>query len=131
MENGFLLYSMKQKQEEIAKITFEETIKSVMTSEKYIGVILEEYSGADKYRILIYNLKGKKVLEQDLNFDYDTVQLTNTDIIFSSELYCHIIRLNGKKKFEMIFDQPISAILPCDGNRKYYFISDYSIRRFN
>lgn len=127
-ENGFLLYSMKEKQEEIAKITFDEAIKSVMTSEKYIGVILEEYSGADKYRVLIYNLKGKKIFEQDLDFDYDMVQLTNADIIFSSELYCHMIRLNGKKKFEMVFDQPVSAVLPCDGNKRYYFISDYNVQ---
>ncbi len=128
MENGFLLYSMKQKQEEIANIVFEKTIKSVMTSNQYIGVILEEYSDADKYHLLIYNLNGKKILEQDFDFDYDNVQLTDTDIIFSSELSCHIIRLNGKKKFEMTFDQPVSAILPCDGNRKYYFIRDYSVQ---
>ncbi len=56
------------------------------------------------------------------------MQLTDTDIIFSSELSCHIIRLNGKKKFEMTFDQPVSAILACDGNRKYYFIRDYSVQ---
>ncbi len=128
MENGFLLYSMKQKQEEIANIVFEKTIKSVMTSNQYIGVILEEYSDADKYHLLIYNLNGKKILEQDFDFDYDNVQLTDTDIIFSSELSCHIIRLNGKKKFEMTFDQPVSAILPCDGNRKYYFIRDYRVQ---
>ncbi len=99
-----------------------------MTSNQYIGVILEEYSDADKYHLLIYNLNGKKILEQDFDFDYDNVQLTDTDIIFSSELSCHIIRLNGKKKFEMTFDQPVSAILPCDGNRKYYFIRDYSVQ---
>lgn len=128
MENGFLLYSMRQKPEEIANITFEETIKSVMASNQYVGVVLEEYSGADKYHLLIYNLKGKKILEQEFSFDYDTVQLTGNDVIFSSELYCHIIRLNGKKKFEMTFDQPVSAVLPCDGNRKYYFIRDYSVQ---
>ena len=39
--------------------------------------------------------------------------------------------LEGKKKFEMTFDQPVSAILPCDGNRKYYFIRDYSVQEIH
>lgn len=127
-ENGFLLYSMKQKQEEIANITFEETIKSVLMSERYAGVVLKEYSDAEKYKLVVYNLKGKKVLDKDLDFDYDTVQLANTDIIFNTELDCNIIRLNGKKKFEKIFDRSISAVLPYDENRKYYIVSDYSIQ---
>lgn len=127
-ENGFLLYSMRQRQEEIANITFEETIKSVMSTENYIGIVLEEYSGADKYRLVVYNTKGKKILDQELDFDYDIVQMTNTDIIFNSDLDCTIIRLNGKEKFKKNFDQPIQAILPCDGNRKYYLINDYSIQ---
>lgn len=127
-ETGFLLYSMKQKQTEIANITFEETIKSVMSSDQYVGVVLEEYSGAEKYRLIIYNTKGKKILEEEIDFDYDTVLLTNTDVIFNSELSSHIIRLNGNKKFEKTFDQTIRAILPYDGNRKYYVVSDYSIQ---
>lgn len=128
-ENGFLLYSMKQKQEKIADITFEEAIKSVMSSENYVGVVLEEYSGADKYRLVVYNLHGKKILDEELGFDYDKVQLTNTDIIFYSELECNIIRLNGRKKFEKIFDQSVAAVLPFDENKKYYIISDYSIQQ--
>lgn len=128
-ENGFSLYSMKQKQEKIADIIFEETIKSVMSSEKYVGVVLEEYSDADKYRLVVYNLRGKKILDEELGFDYDKVQLTNSDVIFYSELECNIIRLNGKKKFEKIFDQSVVAVLPFDENKKYYMISDYSIQQ--
>lgn len=127
-ENGLLLYSMKQKQEEVANITFEEVIRSVLMSDQYVGVVLEEYSGTDKYKLIIYNLRGKKVLDKELDFDYDTVQLTNTDVIFYTELDCNIIRLNGKKKFEKTFDRSITAVYPYDGNRKYYIVSDYNVQ---
>ncbi len=128
-EQGFSLYSMKQKQEKIADIIWEESIRSVMSSEQYIGVVLEEYSGADKYRLAVYNLRGKKVLDKEIGFDYDKVQITNTDVIFSSELECNIIRLNGRKKFEKTFDQSVEAVLPFDGNKKYYIINDYSVQQ--
>lgn len=128
-EQGFSLYSMKQKQEKIADVVWEESIRSVMSSEQYIGVVLEEYSGADKYRLAVYNLWGKKVLDKEIGFDYDKVQITNTDVIFSSELECNIIRLNGRKKFEKTFDQSVEAVLPFDGNKKYYIINDYSVQQ--
>lgn len=128
-EQGFSLYSMKQKQEKIADIIWEESIRSVMSSEQYIGVVLEEYSGADKYHLAVYNLRGKKVLDKEIGFDYDKVQITNTDVIFSSELECNIIRLNGRKKFEKTFDQSVEAVLPFDGNKKYYIINDYSVQQ--
>lgn len=128
-EQGFSLYSMKQKQEKIADIVCEESIRSVMSCEQYVGVVLEEYSGADKYHLLVYNLRGKKILDKELGFDYDNVQITNTEVIFSSELDCHFIRLNGRMKFEKVFDQSIMAILPFDDNKKYYLISEHNIQQ--
>ena len=68
-------------------------------------------------------------MDEELGFDYDKVQLTNTDVIFYSEQECNIIRLNGRKKFEKIFDQSIVAVLPFDENKKYYIIGDYSIQQ--
>ncbi len=128
-ENGFSLYSMKERQEKIADITFEETIKSVMSTQHYIGVVLEEYSGTEKYRLMVYNLNGKNILEKELDFDYDKVQMTEKDIIFHSDLDCNIIRLNGRKKFHKVFDQSILALLPYDDNRKYYLVEESGIQR--
>jgi hypothetical protein len=127
-ETGFSLYSMKEKQEKIADITFEETIKSVVSTDQYVGAVLAEYSDAEKYRLMIYNLKGKKVLEKELDFDYDKVQMTKKEIIFTSDLECNIIRLNGRKKFQKTFDQSVTAFLPLDNNKKYYLVGEYSIQ---
>jgi hypothetical protein len=127
-ENGFSLYSMKEKQEKIADITFEETIKSVVSTDQYVGAVLAEYSDTEKYRLMIYNLKGKKVLEKELDFDYDKVQMTKKEIIFTSDLECNIIRLNGRKKFQKTFDQSVTAFLPLDDNKKYYLVGEYSIQ---
>ena len=128
-EKGFSLYSMKERQEKIADITFDETIKSVMSTERYVGVVLEEYSGEKKYKLIVYNLNGKNVLEKELDFDYDNIQMTDKDIIFTSDLDCNIIRLNGRKKFHKVFDQSINVILPFDDNRKYYLIGESGIQR--
>jgi hypothetical protein len=127
-ENGFSLYSMKEKQEKIADITFEETIKSVVSTDQYVGAVLAEYSDTEKYRLMIYNLKGKKVLEKELDFDYDKVQMTKKEIIFTSDLECNIIRLNGRKKFQKTLDQSMTAFLPLDDNKKYYLVGEYSIQ---
>jgi len=126
-ENGFRLYSMKQRQEQIADITYTQTIKSVMSSEQYVGVVLEEYSGEDKYRLLVYNLKGSKVLDRTFNFDYNHVELSAKDVIFVSDLSAMIMRLNGNKKFEKIFDENIVALLPFNNKKKYYLIGEKNI----
>ena len=121
-EDGFMLYSMP----EIPKLIHQEDLKSKITSvihsEKYTGVVLEGEEGTPR-QILLYDLKGNKVLEQELDFEYDKIFLSGDDIIMYDNLSCRIIKINGKEKFQYTFAANISALYPINNLDRYFLIN--------
>lgn len=128
-ENGFSIYSMKQIPQDIFSQTFEEKIKSVCSYGNYIGIILENSVGeTGKNQIIIYNLKGKKVLEKEIEYEYDTVTMAEDEVIFSTNTTCNILRFNGTEKFHYSFEQNIEYFMPIMNTEKYFMINDTEIQ---
>ena len=126
-EDKFSLYSIKEQPELIHEETLKTEIKSIFYDEEHVGFILENLEGSKKYKIMVYDLKGKKVLEKKVDYDYENVSIYGDDIIFKTNLECYILRMNGKEKFHGRFDKNISYIYPADRLNRYYFINDTNI----
>lgn len=127
-ENEFTLYKMKQIPEDICKETFEKTLKSIFYDSSYVGVVLENGNNEDeKYQVCVYDLTGKKILDKNINFDYATITLIGKEIIFFSELECHILQLNGNMKFDYNFEESIVCFLPLKGNEKYNLVDSENV----
>lgn len=125
-ENGLELYSMPELPELINKISAENKIKSILYSSKYAGVVLEG-EDPDESRLLLYNLEGKKVLEQKLDMEYDKIYISGDEIIMHNELTCKIIKTNGTVKFKGTFTSDISAIYPVNYLDKYILVTSDEI----
>lgn len=128
-EDKFSLYSMKEQPELIHEETLKSEIKSIFYDEEHIGFILENMEGSQKYKVLVYDLKGKKILDKAVDYDYENVSIYGKDIIFKTKLECYILRINGKEKFHGRFDKNISYIYPINKLNKYYFINDVNIEQ--
>ncbi len=122
-EKGFLLYSMQELPDKIYNETFDNSIKSVMSNDKYIGFIL------DNNTLLIYDLSGKKVLEEEIDYEYDEVYFSDRDIIFTSDLSCRIMRFNGEVKWDYTFNKNIAYLLPTEEKNQYVIIDDVNIEQ--
>jgi len=125
-ENGYLLFSMLEKPELIQEETFDNKIQSIFFNEKYNGFVLE---GSDNKasQIILYDLKGKRILERSIDFAYDTIYLSGEEIIMYNNQSCLILKVNGKEKFQYTFDTDIVAIYPINHLDKYYFINPTEI----
>lgn len=123
-ENQFTLYSMKERPSVIRTEKFDTNIKSIFSNENYIGFILENLNGKEKYRLKIYDLNGKNILDKTIDYDYEKVLISGREIIFYTNLECTILKLNGKEKFKFKFDKNISFIIPINDYNKY-FVIDY------
>lgn len=121
-DNKFSIYSMKQIPELVKEEKISSQIKSVFFSEKYIGYVLNSKDKEDKYEVLLYNLSGKKVLDKKMNFDYNNISLSGDEIIFYSDLYWVIWRVNGKEKLNYTFSNAISYVLPVNNMDKYIIV---------
>lgn len=125
--DGFELFGFSEKSEEVYQQTFENKIKSVFSTDSYIGFVTENYDDKNKYQVQVYNTSGKCVYKDSVAFAYEKVSMSGKEIIFYSESECHIIKLNGVEKYVDTFDHNISAILPINHYDKYYLVSDTNI----
>lgn len=126
-EKTYSIFAMKEKPELIEKKEHAKEVRSIFFNEEYMGFVLENQEGDKKYQVVAYNLTGNKVLDQNVNYKYDTVKLYEDEIIFLSGLECNILKINGVEKLQCAFDQNVSYVIPGSSYNKYFLITDKSI----
>lgn len=126
-EDGLLIFTM----EEIAELAKEETvegkIKSILHNEKYSGLVLEGDKESDA-KLLLYDLKGNKVLDMELDFDYESIYLSGDEIILYDDLTCVIYKADGNEKFRYTFTTNISALYPINHLDRYFLVNPQEIQ---
>lgn len=127
-DNKFSIYSMKEKPSLLFEGKFKTEIKSVVSSSSYIGFIVKNYEGADKYRVIVYDLKGHKVFNKAINFEYDQVMISSKEMIFHSDMEVRILNFDGEEKFHYSFDRSINYFYPVNNFNKYILIDNESIK---
>ncbi|MDF2539651.1 MAG: hypothetical protein K0S76_2672 [Herbinix sp.] len=125
-ENGIDWYSVREIPNQIKEVNFDQKIKSILSNDKYSGVVIEE-DGDTTGKLMLYDLKGNKVLDKKLSMDYDKIYLAGEEIIIHDNLTCLVMKTSGKEKFRYTFDGNISAFYPINGMDKYYLINGSEI----
>lgn len=129
-KDGFRLYSMKETPQDIEVVEIKETINSVASNSKYIAVVTEENNRVEvPYKLFVYNTNGEKVLEKDITFTYDNIEMGEDEVILYSKREAHIIRLNGKEKFNCQLASSASFFFPIIDEDKYLLIDGNSLKQ--
>lgn len=126
-DDKFTIYSMKEKPSKIYEETFKSEIKSTFSNERYIGFVLKNTEDEKKYQVVVYDLKGKKVLDQNVDYDYNQVLISKNEILFYSDLEWFILKTNGKEKLHHRFKTNISYIMPANQYNRYFIIDQTNI----
>jgi hypothetical protein len=126
-DKGFSLYEMLEKPSEIVTVTFDGEMESMFYTDKYFGFVSKNSDEEGKIQLLLYNLKGKRILTKDITFDYESVQMSGEDIIFNSETEIRIIETDGNLKFKYTLETPIVSIMPSNDKDEYILINDQKI----
>lgn len=128
-DNQFIIYNMREKSSEKARITFDKEIRSVIYGTGYIGVVLPN-DGSEKeenkapYVLELYNTSGKKVMRKNIDFRYEKVRMIGNEIVFTGAMECRIFTIDGKNKFEYTFNRNIIDMVPTGYGRRYIAIYD-------
>lgn len=127
-DNKFSIYSMK----EIPKLVFEETvnaeIKSILYNNQYVGYVHENPESELQSKIMLYDLKGNKVLDKNMDFSYENIYLSGNHIIMHTNLEWLIWETDGDEILRYTFDKNINYILPCTSERKFIIISNQNMQ---
>lgn len=121
--NSIEIYSMKEKPNQKEHLKFDENIRSIFYSEKYIGVVqdVQTENAKHKYKITAYNLHGKEQFSEPVDFDYNNIFATEKEIILTGGAHCLILRTNGTVKFDADLTGEILSVVPI-GKRLEYVV---------
>lgn len=132
-DSKIILFSGTQKPEPDDEIALNQEIKSVFTSENYIGIIYNNdvqaesaaESTEESRHMEIYNTGGKHILSKDFTMDYENVDfLGNGEICIHNATECQIYNTYGVKKFSYTFDTPLYDIISDGSQNGYIFIME-------
>ena len=73
-------------------------------------------------------MKGKKILSNQINFEYTSVYINNKDLVFTSPQHTKVIRTNGTIKYELKTNYKVDYFLPSSKKNIFYLFDE---RRIN
>lgn len=118
-----IIYEGAQKPAVSKEIKLKNNVLSVFLNKDYWGLVYDSASSAKGYRAAVYNMKGKRILEQPFEMDYTEIGfLQNNLLCIRNETKCMIYTIRGNKRFEYTFDHSIYDVISGRGQRDYLFI---------
>lgn len=122
LENGFSIYSNMKQPKVVYEELFESEIVSVADSDKYIGLVFDKDGDSAVHNFKLYDIKGKKILDTDISYEYNNLSIVDGEIIFYNDMSCAIMRVDGSEKFCHSFDAEIDYFIKADDKDSYYII---------
>lgn len=120
-DNQFIIYSMREKPSEKAKIIFDKEVQSVVYNSDYIGVVVPNNKAEEKapYLLELYSTSGKKVLSKNIDLNYENVRMNGDEIVFTGGTECRIYTIKGRLKFSYTFQKNVVDIVPTGYKSRY------------
>ena len=124
-DTGIMIFEGAQTPKETARIEFEKEVKSVFHNKNYIGVISANNDEAIHNIIQIYDLNGKKVMEENTDVEYSRAELlSNNEVCIANKTVCDIYTIRGVFKFHYEFEEELYSVMSGGSALNYTFILD-------
>ena len=120
------VFTGKQIPELAFEVTVEEEIVRVFYDAERIGLIVKNTQDSGKYRMDIYDLRGKKIFSETFDKEYSNGEITGETILLYNESECGIYSLKGVCKFQKNFDKSVLAMTVI-GPDRYMLVSEDDI----
>ena len=128
LDNGVEVYRMQETPgDPIFTKSFEQEIRSIFYNESYIGFVLSNEEGSERYRMEVYDLSGNMVLTETMNDNYKDIMVSDDEVIYYDDLNVVITKLNGIEKFRYKFSTNIDFFLPGGNSQRYLMATDSEI----
>ena len=120
-DTEIILYSMKEKPSELARIPYEDDVRSIFYASSYLGVIEHPKDASENtdYMMRVYDLDGKEIFHYSFNMIYDNIHAGKDEIILTGGNQCMIITKKGRVKFRYSFDDMVRNMIPTSSNNEY------------
>lgn len=126
-DNRVMFYEGAQIPVSLVEMIQTEQIQKVLVSGSYVGLVYNNDDIDNRYRMDLYNSKGKLQTQITYNFECDNLLVKNDWAIIFSEDECRMMTLDGTVKFETPFEKNVHLILPTSYHYKYVLLTTDSL----
>lgn len=105
----------------IASFGYDEEIKSVFSSDKYVGIISSSSDGMAGESLDIYTISGKTIANAGISFEYDEVKLFDDLVVLNNSSHLSIYTVDGSLKYSGQLDSIIDYVTCTKNSRLMKF----------
>jgi len=98
-----------------SSILFSENLQGIFPGDSFIGLLFNNTTEEDQYRLDIYNKRGKKAGSVSFTMQYTNIQIAGDKVYINNEQDCQIYTLGGRCLYNGSFGRPISTLVPGAG----------------
>lgn len=122
-EDRVNFYSLQNpiKPDMIASHEYIEEIKSVFSSDEYVGIISRGDSGEAGDKLDIYTISGKLIANASISFEYEDVKIYKDLIILNNSEHCSVYTVDGSIKYSGKLGDRIDYVAGINAGRLIMF----------
>ncbi len=94
-------------------------IQSIVYSDDYIGLVSYGQTMESKYTLSVYNTKAELVGTVPFDLYYQGIEFDGDNILIYSDTQMELYKANGKRIYEMQFQEPVQKILLTKKDNKF------------
>jgi len=127
-DNRFTIYKGAQKPVSTVDMFLTEEVQSVYYGDKTIALVFRDSNTAGCYRVDVYDQDGKLKLSQSIAMEYTDIALKDDRIVIYNDMNCQMYRLNGKLKYDGMFNEPMTLVVPQDSATKWTMVNKTGVQ---
>ncbi len=126
-DNRLMFYEGSKIPKSTKDILLSDNIIGVYHGTNYVGLVCYDTSGENKYRIDIYDTKGRKTGSYCYSMDFKDILVGNGVILIYNEGQCIVVDVNGEEKYNNMFDDQVQFIASTSSDKKYLVVKEMSL----
>ena len=126
-DSRVMIFKGGQKPESALEHLYDAEIKSVYSSDKYLGVVFDSDVNQYTYRMDVYDTSPNLVGSFYFDIDYTDIFFEDDSFVAYNEKECTIITLSGIEKFDGRFTKAVKLMTPAAGAYRYTLVTNDSL----
>ena len=128
VSNGRLAYFKGNEiPENTVNVLLQDEVQGIYASDKYIGLLMPDSSGASAYSLNLYDMDGKEAGKVSFSLEYTDIQITGNRVIVRSDQKLQIYSIGGSQRFNGNFHDDVKALIPTGSANKFIIVTEKAV----
>lgn len=126
-DNRLMFYEGSKIPKSTKDILLSDNIIGVYHGTNCVGLVCYDTTGENKYRIDLYDTKGRKTGSYCYSMDFKDILIGNDVVLIYNEGQCIVIGMDGNEKYNNLFEDQVQFIATTNSDKKYLFVKEMTL----